>query len=341
MKNIHLPSSLRTVLAGASLLLASAGFASASKANESNGFADFLKGVEAELVEQKIDPQLFWRGLGDDTSPDTSATKKMANQPEFTYSFQRYYGSMVSDARVKRGREMYQQHKDILQRISAESGVPAEVIVAMWGVESFYGRFSGNHRIVRALATLAYDSHRKDFFRRELIASVRILQEGHIEPENMLGSWAGAMGQCQFMPTSFLAYAADGDGDGKKDIWNNPADVFASAAKFLKDHGWKRDQRLFDRVVLTKNLPKLDLNTRGLSQSPKTIAEWKKIGIAAASGELPADSTRAWLFMPEGPSKRSYLVYDNFNVIMSWNHSSHFAFSALSLANEIAVGQGS
>src|SRR5690606_7681018 len=120
--------------------------------------------------------------------------------------------SMVSSARVNRGREMFKKHKTTLEKIAKDSGVPAEVIVAMWGVESFYGKFSGNHRIVRALATLAYDSHRQDFFRKELIAAVRILQEGHIEPEKMLGSWAGAMGQCQFMPTSFLAYATDGDG---------------------------------------------------------------------------------------------------------------------------------
>lgn len=341
MNKINLSSGLRTAFAGALLFLATATFAATANADTRTDFNTFLKGVEADLVKQKLNPDLFYRALGDDPSPDTSATKKMANQPEFTYSFQRYYGSMVSDARVKRGRDMYKQHRDVLQKISADTGVPAEVIVAMWGVESFYGRFSGNHRIVRALATLAYDSHRKDFFRRELIAAVRILQEGHIEPENMLGSWAGAMGQCQFMPTSFLAYAADGDGDGKKDIWTNTADVFASAAKFLKDHGWKRDQNLFDRVVLNKKLPKLDINTRGLSQTPKTIAEWKKIGVTAAKGELPADSTKAWLFMPEGPSKRSYLVYDNFNVVMSWNRSSHFAFSALSLATEIAAEQGS
>lgn len=341
MKKQSLSLHLRTLFAGASFMLATTAFGITAQADQRTDFSEFLKGVEADLVAQKLSPDLFYRALGDERSPDKGAAEKMANQPEFKYSFQRYFNSMVSDARVKRGREMYKTHSEILRKISAQTGVPAEVIVAMWGVESFYGKFSGNHRIVRALATLAYDSHRKDFFRKELIASVRILQEGHIEPENMLGSWAGAMGQCQFMPTSFLAYAADGDGDGKKDIWKNQADVFASAAKFLKDHGWKTNQPLLTRVVLTKKLPKLDISSRGLSNTPKTVAEWQAIGITPATGELPDATTKAWLFMPEGPSKRSYLVYDNFHVVMAWNRSSHFAFSALSLAEEIAQGQGS
>lgn len=303
-------------------------------------FRAFVEQVAAEVEAQGMDPELFYRALGE-IRLDEDAQESISNQPESVYSFQRYFGSMVSNTRINKGVELYGEHRETLERIANEYGVPADAIVAMWGVESFYGRWQGNHRVVRALTTLAYDSHRKEFFKRELMAAIKILSEGHISPEDMLGSWAGAMGQCQFMPTSFLAYAKDGNGDGKIDIWNAPADVMASAANYLKRHGWQTGKDWGERIVLTQNLPAIDMSSRGLSDEPKTIAQWREIGIVAVDGNLPSDDTKAWLFMPEGPSKRSYLVYKNFHVVMSWNYSSHFAFSALSLSDRIAQRQGS
>jgi membrane-bound lytic murein transglycosylase B len=169
---------------------------------------------------------------------------------------------------------------------------------------------------------------------------MRILKEGHIEPEELKGSWAGAMGQCQFMPTSFIAYAADGDGDGKKDIWTNEADVFASAASYLKKHGWKRDQAWGQRVVLSKILPAFKISERGLS-GRKTVAEWKKLGIIAKKGGLKvADTEKARLYIPNGPSKEAWLVYNNFDTVLDWNRSSFFAFSANALADAIGQKEG-
>ena len=309
---------------------------SAAMADAQPNFPEFLKGVEADLTQKNIPVDLFYRAFGEDRTPDQKALERIQAQPESKFSFEKYRSSMLSNERINKGRTLFDEHKDTLKRISAVYGVPPEVIVAMWGVESFYGRWPGQHRIVRSLATLAYDSHRQTFFRKELMAAMEILNDGHIEPENMTGSWAGAMGQCQFMPTSFLAYAADGDGDGHKNIWNDPADVFASAANYLNKHGWKKDEPWGQRVVLTKNLPRdLKVSERGLS-SEMPVEAFEKMGVIASHGGLPPKGTQAKLFMPEGPSKKSYLVYHNFDVVMAWNRASYFAYSALTLADSIA-----
>ncbi len=315
-------------------------FASPAFADRKQDFANHLKTLEQEMQQEGINPQLFRTAVGDDFSIDEKAITKLQNQPESVMTFEKYTSSMLSDARIKKGRELYAQHKDKLEEISAKSGVSPEIIVALWGIESYFGKWAGRHSIARSLATLTFDSHRKDFFKRELFAAMRILQEGHIEPTELKGSWAGAMGQCQFMPTSFLAYAADGDGDGKKNIWTNEADVFASAANYLKTHGWKTNQAWGQRVVLSKILPPLKLSERGLT-GRKSVAEWKKIGIVAAKGGFKvADTEKARLYIPNGPSQTAYLVYNNFDTVLDWNRSSYFAFSANALADAIAQRDG-
>lgn len=312
------------------------GAAQASERQEN--FQKFLLELQNEMTEQKLDPEYFIRAVGDDFSIDEKAIERMHNQPEFKMTFAKYTGSMLSDARIKKGREMLRQHEEDLQRVSGAYGVPPEVMVSLWGIESYYGKWAGRHRIARSLATLAFDSHRKDFFKRELFAAVKILQEGHINPQDLRGSWAGAMGQSQFMPTSFLAYAADGDADGKKDIWKNESDVFASTANYLKRHDWVTGQNWGQRVVLTEILPPLELSARGLSRH-KTVAEWEEIGVVAASEKDPVSDNKqekARLYIPNGPSGEAFLVYSNFDTILDWNRSSFFAYSVLALADEIA-----
>lgn len=305
-------------------------------ADRQSDFREFLTSIQSEMRAQKIDPEYFRKAIGDDFSIDEKAIKKMQSQPEFKMTFDKYTSSMLSKNRIAKGKLMMKTHKVALDRISKKYGIPAETIVALWGIESFYGKWAGQHRIARSLATLAFDSHRPKFFKKELFAAVRILQEGHIEPENLTGSWAGAMGQCQFMPTSFMAYAADGDNDGHKNIWTNEADVFASAANYLKKHRWQTGQKWGQRVVLSKILPSIDLSERGLT-GHKTIAQWQKIGIVAAKGGLPSNLKRkARLYLPKGPSKEAYLLYRNFDTVLDWNRSSYFSFSVHSLADAIA-----
>jgi membrane-bound lytic murein transglycosylase B len=304
---------------------------------ESDPFRKFIDELATEVAAKGIDKDLFYRSFQGDFSPNQRAMELLKKQPESTFSFEKYSNSMVSPQRVSAGQQNFKTHRADLERIGKQYGVAPEVIVALWGVETFYGRWPGNHNIIRSLATLAYDSHRQAFFRRELMSAMQILHEGHITPEEMKGSWAGAMGQCQFMPSSFMAYAADGNGDGQKDIWRNPLDVFASTANYLKKSGWKTGDKWGERVVLTKILPKMQISERGLSE-PMSVAEWQKIGVKASRGTLPEGTRKARLFIPEGPSKRAFLVYDNFDVILRWNRSSYFAHSVLTLADEIAKG---
>ena len=303
-------------------------------------FQKFLLELQTEMTAQNIDPKYFIEAVGNDFSIDDKAIERMHNQPEFKMTFAKYTGSMLSDARVKKGREMLAEHQEALSKVSADFGVAPEVMVSLWGIESFYGKWAGRHQIARSLATLAFDSHRKDFFKRELFAAMKILQEGHIEPQNLRGSWAGAMGQSQFMPTSFLAYAADGNGDGKKDIWHTESDVFASTANYLKRHNWVTNQNWGQRVVLSKILPPVKLSERGLS-GRKPIKEWQEMGVIPSSKNepLPNDVTqKARLYIPNGPSGKAFLVYSNFDTVLDWNRSSFFAYSVLALADKIAGG---
>lgn len=299
-------------------------------------FRDFILQLKEELPAHGVDPALIDTAFGGQFIPVKTVYKKMNNQPESKFSFDNYVSSLVSDKRVSVGVEKYNRYVTELANATAKHQVPSSVLVALWGIESFYGRYTGTYPIVPALATLAYDSHRKSFFKKELIAALQIAQAGHKNITNMTGSWAGAMGQNQFMPTSFLSYADDGDGDGKADIWGNEADIFASSANYLKRRGWQPGEKWGQRVVLNKILPPLKLNSRGLSD-PQTIAEWQRIGVNAAKGELSSGESLARLFIPNGPSGKAYLVYSNFDVIMRWNNSSAFAFSVLTLADRIAA----
>jgi membrane-bound lytic murein transglycosylase B len=177
-------------------------------------------------------------------SPDEDIIELDRKQPETTQTLQQYLNKIVSQARIERGRQEFEDNEDLLRRIGRQYGVQPEYIVALWGIESNFGDRMGDYSIVEALATLAYDGRRSEYFRGELLKALRILQNGDVTPENMLGSWAGAMGQCQFMPSSYLRYAVDQDGDGRRDIWETQADVFASIAHYLQSEGWDPASRV-------------------------------------------------------------------------------------------------
>ena len=331
---------IKTLLFMGIFLLPSLAFAQEGAQGQTprqKAFQGFLATLQTEMRTQGIDPKHFQDAIGQNFSIDEKAIERLHKQPEFTMTFAKYTKALVSSSRVKEGRLRFKKHHTKLQEISQKYGIPAEVIVSLWGVETFYGKWAGRHNIAQSLATLAFDSHRKSFFKKELFAAMRIVQEGHIGPQELRGSWAGALGQCQFMPTSFLAYSADGDGDGKKNIWHNEADVFASAANYLRKHGWQTDQRWGQRVVLSKILPALKLSERGLS-GHKTVGAWAKLGVKAASSRLGLldEAVKARLYIPEGPSGPAYLVYPNFDTVLDWNRSSFFAYSVLTLADKIA-----
>ena len=251
-------------------------------------------------------------------------------QPEGRMTFVEYRDKVISDARISTGRELLRKHRSLLSRVEAAYGVPAEVIVALWGIESSYGEYTGSFSVVASLATLAHDGRRAAFFRGELLSALQILDAGDITPDAMDGSWAGAMGQSQFMPSTFLGYAVDGDGDGRRDIWNNYADIFSSMANYLSSMGWDqryiwgREVRLVDRV-----------NSDGLDER-LDLARWQSAGVRRPDGgNLPAVAIEASLLKMDDGSGPSYLVYDNFRVLMRWNRSTYFATSVGILANAL------
>lgn len=255
-------------------------------------------------------------------------------QPEGRLTMAQYLERVISTQRIAQGRRLFREHRDALREITAEYGVPGQYIVALWGIETSYGANTGGFRTLDALATLAYDGRRADFFRSELEAALRILSEKPVEPSDFLGSWAGAMGQNQFMPSSYLRNAVDHDGDGRKDIWTTLPDVFASSSNYLRNAGWVTGESWGRAVAIPEGLSRdlIGLETR------KSLTEWTELGVSRADGgPLPEADLIASLVQPDGPDTDAYLIYENFRVVLRWNRSVYFATAVGLLADAIAA----
>ncbi len=253
-------------------------------------------------------------------------------QPEFTTTFADYLNRRVNEARVSKGREMLAEHRELLERVTDETGVPAPYLVAFWGLETNFGSYFGKMSVPSALTTLACDARRSTFFTRQLIAALRIIDEGAIPADQMEGSWAGAMGHVQFMPTVFLQHAVDADGDGRRDLWNSLPDAMMSAGKFLQSMGWDGDYRWGREVLLPGNFD------YGLADGRRLpLSKWRDMGITDAFGKnLPRADIQAKLVVPAGHQGPAFLVYDNFRVIMGWNRSEFYAIAVGHLADRVA-----
>ncbi|TVS18261.1 MAG: lytic murein transglycosylase [Gammaproteobacteria bacterium] len=254
-------------------------------------------------------------------------------QPEFTQTFTDYFGRRVTEDRVQRGRALLAEHQELLHRVQRTTGVPSHYLVAFWGLETNFGSFFGNMSVPDSLATLACDPRRSDYFTGELMAALRIIDAGDITPERMQGSWAGAMGHVQFMPSVFLRYAVDGDGSGRRDLWGSIPDAMASAGNFLRGIGWEPGQRWGREVRLPEGFA-YDLAGRHQRYS---LSDWRARGVTTADGaSLPDVDLEASLLVPSGHRGPAFLVYDNFEVIMRWNRSEFFALAVGHLADRIA-----
>lgn len=297
-------------------------------AQEPNEFDVWLTGLREEALEQGIRPELLDRALAE-VAPMPRVIELDRNQPEFTKTFQQYLELVVPPARVARGRRLLTQHRALLDDIYARYGVQPRFLVAFWGIETNFGETLGGFKVIPALVTLAHDGRRSAYFRGELLDALHILNENHIAPEQMMGSWAGAMGQCQFMPSSFRLYAVDHDGDGRRDIWGNRADVFASAANYLAKSGWQGD-RIWGRAV------KLPADF-AVPEGRLHLSEWQARGVRRADGrDLPqAPDLMAKLILPGTGHDPAYLVYDNFEAILKWNRSTYFALAVGILSDRL------
>jgi membrane-bound lytic murein transglycosylase B len=269
-----------------------------------------------------------------DLTPIPKVIELDRNQPEFKLTLEQYLDRVVTQTRVASGRKNLSRHKTLLADVSQRYGVGERFIVALWGIETSFGQRTGKFPVIDAVATLAYDGRRSRFFRKELFHALQILEARHISAEEMLGSWAGAMGQFQFMPSSFQSYAVDYEGDGCIDIWNNLGDAFASAANYLSRSGWVKDQIWGREVRLPEPFDPalIGLNVR------KHLSEWHEMGLVLVDGRnLPSKpDLSASVVAPDGIKGRTFVVYNNYRVFLRWNRSHYFAVAASTLADRIA-----
>ncbi len=304
-------------------------------AAEPGDFKAWLQGIRQDALAQGISGAIFDRAFAG-VQPIPRIIELDHTQPETTLTFAQYIDRIVTPARREAAHSNYLQNKALLEEIGQRYGVQPRFIVALWGIETNFGHSIGNYPVVAALATLAYDGRRSAFFRRELINALLIIENDKIDPAAMIGSWAGAMGQSQFMPSSFLAYAVSYRGQGAPDIWNRTDDVFASIANYLSRSGWHGNQGWGEQV----NLPAgFDPSLIGLGQK-KRLAEWAALGVRRADGSaLPAVSPdgdqRGALLQPGGTDGPTLLVYDNFGVILHWNNSSYFGVAVGYIADSV------
>lgn len=257
------------------------------------------------------------------------------DQPEFTRTFAQYYTARVTAERVRRGRALLAEHRDLLLDIQRQTGVPAQYLVAFWGLETNFGSYFGNVPVPDALATLACDPRRSRFFTAELMSALEIIDTGDVRPEAMVGSWAGAMGHVQFLPSVFLAHAVDADGDGRRDLWGSIPDAMASAARYLAASGWQPGLRWGRQVRLPDGF---DFTLAGRDRR-QPLGEWAGLGVTDAYGNpIPRLDLPASLLVPAGHDGPAYLVYGNFDVILRWNRSEYYAISVGRLADRLAGG---
>ena len=294
-------------------------------------FAEWREGVRSEALDLGISTTIFDTAFAD-VEPIPRVIELDRSQPEVTLTFDQYVERVVPESRVEKGRKLLAEHRELLEPIGRKYGVPPRFIVALWGIETNFGQYLGGFPVIASLATLAYDGRRSAYFRQELLHALRILEDGHITPEAMMGSWAGAMGQSQFMPSSFVNYAVDHNGDGRRDIWGTQGDVFASAANYLSQAGWRAGETWGRRVTLPSGF---DHALTGL-EVKKTLAEWQALGLRRSNGsDLPHADIGGSVVLPGGEGGPAYLVYNNYRTIMRWNRSFYFATSVGLLADGI------
>jgi len=303
----------------------------AGSASANPDFAAFLEALRADALAQGIRPSTLTAAKPYfKTIPTVISLQK--KQPEFKQSLTGYLKSRASRSRIDQARKHGSSNRTLLDSISRTYGVQARFIVALWAMESDFGRNMGRFSVLGSLTTLAYSSRRGAYFRRELLEALRVVDQGHVSPDNMLGSWAGAMGQCQFMPWNFNRYAVDFDADGRRDIWHTRADALASIANFLRALGWNDDQTWGRPVQIPKDFD-LDLTD---GKTKKTLAQWQALGVRRLNGDaLPQRALQAGLLRPARSSGRIYLIYPNFEVLLKWNRSHFFAITVGTLGDRL------
>jgi len=304
--------------------------ASLASAAQHLSWGQWVAGVRTEAMDQGISPALFERAFSDIHEPSRQVKGLARSQPEHRLTFNKYLNSRADGYRIAIGRKKFKQNQALLEEIGQRFGVDPCFIVSFWGMETSYGSYMGNFPVIKSLATLAYDSNRPDFFRKQLFIALHILNDGHVSFENFKGEWAGASGQPQFLPSSWVEYAVDYDGDGRKDIWESKPDVFASIANYMKKNGWQTDEPWAIHVKLPANF---DQNLEGKS-IVKPVSEWTALGVRTESGQpLPYPNLKASIVQPNGGPV--FLAYPNYKMILRYNNSIYYAGAIGYMADKI------
>ena len=330
------------VVAGTLLL------ATGASAQDDAGFQSFLRSIRARALAEGVRPTTF-----DKVAPTLTFNPRVVEldrqQPESSPNapipnFAPYRAQHVDAARINRGRAAYARTRSRLERIERETGVPEEIMVAIWGHETNYGSYTGNFDLPRSLASLAYEGRRRELFTGEFIATLKMIDRG-VPRDRLKGSWAGAFGYPQFLPSVYLRLARDGDGDGRADIWSNEADTLASIANYFVNAGWRAGQPWGFAVTLPSSFDRASMRSRTLSpRCPRvherhsrwrTMAEWRAMGVVPQGQSWPADNVLASVIEPDGPGRTAYLLTGNYRVILDYNCSNFYALSVGLLADEI------
>lgn len=315
---------MRTLSAALAFCLAVPSVASANP-----DFDEWLAELRSEALERGISPATV--GALSELEPDPKVLALDRSQPGETDDFCNYLDRQLTPRRIARARARLKRHSKLLASLEASYGVPPRYLVSLWGLESGFGNDQGNFEVIRSLATLAHDPRRPSLFREQLFGALRILDREQLLPSQLRGSWAGAMGQVQFMPTTFLDHAVDYDGDGRKDIWNSVPDALASAANYLVHAGWRNGQSWGRPVRLPNGFRK-----ESASSSEASLSEWRSRGVRRHDGSpLPRAKMSGRIVLPSPGTSPAFLVYPNYETILRWNRSHYFGLSVGTLADHI------
>jgi membrane-bound lytic murein transglycosylase B len=316
------------------IILAATTALTAGPALAQSDFQACLQNIRADALQRGVPASVIdtaFRGL----TPDQKVVDLDSRQPEFTLTYGKYVGQSVTPDRIAKGQQKMAQYRGLLDALEREYGVPPQYLISFWGMETNYGTFMGDFQALRSVATLACMTKRVAFFSNETIAALKILANNHMTSPQMKGSWAGAMGNMQFMPSTFVKWAVDRDGNGRIDIWNSMPDAFASAANFLRGIGFKPGLPASDEVILPANFP---LEQADMSVE-KPVRAWAGMGVKRASGAaLPASDEPASIILPAGWRGPAFILYPNFKAVLNWNRSTLYALAVAILAQQIAGG---
>ncbi|MDB2384521.1 lytic murein transglycosylase [Endozoicomonas sp.] len=314
-----------------SALLAASSLLQISASHAASGFQQCINSIQQQAEQKGIPSDIINEALGT-VAPITRTIELDRKQPEFNETFANYLNKRVTNFRIQQGRKLLQENKALLDKLTKEYGVPAHYLVSFWGLETNYGSYLGKFPVIDTLATLACDHRRSNYFTKEVIAAMELMDEFDIPREQMLGSWAGAMGHTQFMPSAYLNYGIDGENNDTVNLWSSVPDAMSSAANFLNGLGWHKSWKWGREVLLPEDYNYLNAGLK----NKKTLSEWRKLGVTTTfGGLLPDDQAEASLLIPAGYRGPAFLVYDNFHVIMGWNRSISYALAVGILADRI------